>query len=151
GGQIVGTLFFVLLAFAAITSAISLLEAPVAWLESKDGWSRKKAAIVGAIMVWLLGLLPVLSLNHLAEFHPLGFIGVERNFFDLFDYLSNNLMLPLGGLLLATFIGWVLPDKVSQEELSVLAEHHFFRVWMFMLKYVITFTLAVVFINLLLA
>jgi len=151
GGQFVGTLFFVLLAFAAITSAISLLEAPVAWLESKDGWSRKKAAWTGATMVWCLGLLPVLSLNHLADFYPLGFMGVERNFFDFFDYLSNNLMLPLGGLLLAVFIGWVLPDRISQEELSVLAEHHWFKIWMFMLRYIITIVLVVVFVNLLLA
>jgi NSS family neurotransmitter:Na+ symporter len=151
GGQIVGSFFFILLAFAAITSAISLLEAPVAWLQSRDGWSRKKAAWTGATLVWLLGLLPVLSLNNLSDFYPLGFIGVERNFFDFFDYLSNNLMLPLGGLLLAIFIGWVLPNKVSQEELSVLAEHHWFKLWMFMLRYVITLILVVVFINLLLA
>ena len=151
GGQYVGTLFFILLAFAAITSAISLLEAPVAWLQSKDGWSRKKAAWVGATIVWCLGLLPVLSLNHLSDFYPLGFMGVERNFFDFFDYLSNNLMLPLGGLLLAIFIGWVLPNRISQEELSVLAEHHWFKIWMFMLRYVVTIVLAVVFINLLLA
>ncbi|MDC1436272.1 sodium-dependent transporter [Gammaproteobacteria bacterium] len=151
GGQFVGTLFFILLAFAAITSAISLLEAPVAWLQSKDGWSRKKAAWTGATLVWLLGMLPVLSLNNLADFYPFGFIGVERNFFDFFDYLSNNLMLPLGGLLLAIFIGWVLPNKISQEELSVLAEHHWFKLWMFMLRYVITTILVVVFINLILA
>ena len=151
GGRFVGTLFFVLLAFAAITSAISLLEAPVAWLQSKDGWSRKKAAWTGALTVWCLGLLPVLSLNHLAEFYPLGFMGVERNFFDFFDYLSNNLMLPLGGLLLAIFIGWVLPNRISHDELNVLAEHHWFKLWMFMLRYVITAVLAVVFITLLLA
>lgn len=151
GGQVVGTLFFVLLAFAAITSAISLLEAPVAWLQSKDGWSRRKAAWVGASTVWGLGLLPVLSLNHLADFYPLGFMGVERNFFDFFDYLSNNLMLPLGGLCIAIFIGWVVPNKISQEELNVLTEDRWFKIWMFMLRYVITTILAVVFINLLFA
>ncbi|MFL2840781.1 MAG: sodium-dependent transporter [Pseudohongiellaceae bacterium] len=151
GGQVVGTLFFVLLAFAAITSAISLLEAPVAWLQSKDGWSRRKAAWVGASTVWGLGLLPVLSLNHLADFYPLDFMGVERNFFDFFDYLSNNLMLPLGGLCIAIFIGWVVPNKISQEELNVLTEDRWFKIWMFMLRYVITTILAVVFINLLFA
>lgn len=151
GGQFFGTLFFILLAFAAITSAISLLEAPVAWLHSKDGWSRRKSAWVAAGTVWVLGLLPSLSLNSLIDFFPLGFIGVERNFFDFFDYLSNNLMLPLGGLMLAIFIGWVLPNKISEQELNLLAGHHWFKLWMFVLRYVVTIVLAVVFINLLLA
>ena len=60
-------------------------------------------------------------------------------------------MLPLGGLMLAVFIGWVLPNKVSEQELNVLAEHHWFKLWMFVLRYVVTIVLAVVFVNLLLA
>ncbi len=151
GGQFVGALFFILLAFAAITSAISLLEAPVAWLESRDGWSRKKAAWVSALIVWLLGLLPAMSLNALATYYPLGFMGVERTFFDLFDYLSNNLLLPLGGLVIAVIVGWVVPNRIAEEELSMLAEHHWFKLWMFVLRYVVTIILVVVFVNLLLA
>ena len=68
-----------------------------------------------------------------------------------FDYLSNNLMLPLGGLCMAIFIGWVLPNRISYEELNVLEESFWFKIWMFMLRYVITSVLAVVFINLLFA
>ena len=150
GGRLFGTLFFVLLAFAAITSAICLLEAPVAWLSNKDGWSRKQAALVSGLMVWLLGLLPVLSMNYLVDFYPLLSFGIERTFFDLFDYVSSNILLPMGGLFTAIFIGWVLPNKISMEELKVLETHHWFKFWMFLLRYVVPLVLFIVFISLLL-
>ncbi|MDC0598706.1 sodium-dependent transporter [Gammaproteobacteria bacterium] len=150
GGRFFGTLFFVLLAFAAITSAICLLEAPVAWLSDKDGWSRKKAAIVSGGAVWAVGIFPVLSLNVWQDFYPLGMMGIERTFFDLFDYMASNILLPIGGLFTAIFVGWVVPDKISSEELRTLEEHHWFRIWMFLLRYVVTLVLLIVFINLLL-
>lgn len=150
GGRFFGTLFFILLAFAAITSAICILEAPVAWLTSKQGWSRKKAAIVSGLVVWILGLLPVLSLNHFQNFYPLGFMGIERTFFDLFDYMATNILLPIGALFTAIFVGWIVPDRIALEELRVLREHHWFRIWMFMLRYVVTAVLIVVFVYLLL-
>ena len=148
GGLFFGTLFFVLLAFAAITSSISMLEVPVAWLASKDQWTRKRAAWTTGLIIWILGMLSVFSLNELSAFHPLGFAGVEKTFFDLFDYLTSNMMLPLVGLLTAVFVGWVVPQKISHEELQVLATHHWFRAWMFILRYVVSIVLVVVFISL---
>ncbi len=148
GGIIFGTLFFVLLAFAAITSSISLLEVPVAWLASKDKWSRKKAALVSGLVIWLLGFLCVLSLNRFSEFYPLGFAGVDKTFFDLFDYLTSNIMLPITGLLIAVFIGWVLPQGISRGELSILTENHWYKGWMIMMRYGVTAVLFIVFYNL---
>jgi neurotransmitter:Na+ symporter, NSS family len=148
GGHLFGTLFFILLAFAAITSSISLLEVPVAWLNSKDNWTRKKAALLTGGIIWAIGLLPVLSLNELQNFHPLGFAGVEKTFFDLFDYLTGNIMLPVTGLLTAIFVGWIIPDKIAMEELQVLTSRHWFKVWMFMLRYGVPVTLFLVFYNL---
>ncbi|MEX2367543.1 MAG: sodium-dependent transporter, partial [Pseudohongiellaceae bacterium] len=118
-------------------------------LSSKDGWSRKKAVLCGGMAVWLLGLLPVLSLNELQDFHPLLMLGIERTFFDLFDYMSSNVLLPLGGLLTAVFVGWIVPAHIAREELQTLAEHHWFKAWMFVLRYVVTLVLLVVFVNLL--
>ena len=148
GGLVFGTLFFILLAFAAITSSISMLEVPVAWLASKDNWSRRKAAVISGLVIWVIGLLPVLSFNVLQGFHPLGSLGVEKNFFDIFDYLTGNIMLPVTGLLTAILVGWVVPQAISLEELRVLKDHHWFRGWMFMLRYGVTAVLVLVFYNL---
>jgi NSS family neurotransmitter:Na+ symporter len=148
GGIIFGTLFFILLAFAAITSSISLLEVPVAWLASKDSWSRKKAAVVSGLVIWVIGFLCVLSLNKLSGFYPLGFVGVERTFFDIFDYLTSNIMLPITGLLMAVFIGWVVPQAISREELKVLTTNRWYQGWMIMMRYGVTAVLGIVFYNL---
>lgn len=148
GGLFFGTLFFILLVFAAVTSSISMLEVPVAWLDSKDNWSRKKAAIVCGLVIWTIGILPVLSLNKLQDFHPLGALGVQKTFFDLFDYLTGNIMLPVTGLLTALFVGWIVPEAISREELKVLREHHWFKAWMIMLRYGVSAVLLVVFYNL---
>jgi len=148
GGLIFGSLFFILLAFAAITSSISMLEVPVAWLTSKDSWSRKKAAIVSGLVIWVIGLLSVLSLNTLSGFHPLGFAGIEQTFFGLFDYLTSNIMLPVTGLLTALFVGWVIPEAITREELQVLNKNHLFTGWMIMLKFGVTLVLGIVFYNL---
>jgi len=148
GGIFFGTMFFILLAFAAITSSISMLEVPVSWLASKDNWSRKKAAIVSGLIIWLIGFLSVLSLNELQSFQPLSLVGIQGTFFDLFDYLTSNIMLPVTGLLTALFIGWVVPEAVSLEELQMLREHHWFRGWMIMMRYGVSAVLFVVFYNL---
>ena len=148
GGLIFGTLFFILLAFAAITSSISMLEVPVAWLTSKDNWSRKQAAIVSGGCIWVIGFLSVLSLNVWSGFYPLGFAGVERTFFGIFDYLTSNIMLPVTGLMTALFVGWVLPQSISKEELQVINGSVLFRGWMIMLRYGVTLALGIVFYNL---
>jgi len=148
GGVLFGTLFFVLLAVAAITSSISLLEVPVAWLASKDNWTRKKAAIVSGLVIWVLGFLSVLSLNVLSGFYPLGFAGVEKTFFDIFDYLTSNIMLPITGLLTAVFVGWFVPQAISREELQILTANHWFKGWMIMMRFGVTAVLLIVFYNL---
>ena len=150
-GILFGSLFFILLAFAAITSAICILEAPVAWLTNLDGWTRRRAALASGAVVWVIGLLPIFSMNALADFHPLGFMGVERTFFDLFDYMATNILLPMGGLFTAIFVGWVVPEKILHEEFETHSRHRWFRVWLFLMRYLVPVVLIIVFINLLLA
>lgn len=149
GGAIVGALFFILLAFAALTSSISLLEVPVAWLSSKGRWTRKRAALAWGALVWLLGLLPVLSLNKLATFHPLGIFGVERTFFDLFDYAASNILLPVSGVMMALFVGWVLPLSLTRAELVPGKALWWFPIWRTLLRFVVPVVLLLVFISLL--
>lgn len=110
GGSIIAILFFLLIAFAAMTSAISLLEVVVAALVGKTNWSRMKATLVSGIIIWGLGILCALSFNVLADFKPI----MDKNIFDLFDYLTAKVLLPLGGCLIALFFGWAWHGSTSK-------------------------------------
>lgn len=114
GGQIFGTLFFLLVTFAAITSAISLVEPATAWLVEKLKTSRAKAAMIVGLLAWLLGLGSAFSFNIWSDVTLLP----GKTFFDTMDYVSNNIMLPVGGVLIALFAGWFLDQKIADEELQ---------------------------------
>ena len=144
GGQIIGTLFFIMLVVAAWTSSISLLEALVEWLGEKN-ISRKAAAIGGGGAAWLLGITTVLSFNVWSGFHPLSWIGrfEGMTLFDLYDYLTANIMLPLGALLTALFAGWILAREVSRTELQ---SEKFYGVWRVLIRYVAPVGILVIFL-----
>ncbi len=137
GGVWIGTLFFVLLAFAALTSGIALLEPAVAWLEEQRGLSRMMATLVTASTAWVIGLLTVLSFNVLDGFHPLTFIPVfdGKTLFDILDIVTSNILLPLGGALIALFAGWVLDRQASEEEFGNTAPV-IYTIWRLMVRYV---------------
>jgi NSS family neurotransmitter:Na+ symporter len=120
-GGFFGTLFFILLAMAAVTSAISMLEPVVEWLEERKGISRLKGALLGGVSIWFVGIGTVLSFNQWAEVYPLAFIpGFEaRNLFGIFDFMVSNLMMPLGGLAIALFAGWALRRETLDQELGL--------------------------------
>lgn len=145
-GEVVGALFFLLLFFAALTSAVSMMECSVAWLSEKLGLRRHAAAYFSGGLSWLLGILSVLSFNGLADFHPLAFVPMlsEKTFFDVFDYLVSNLIMPLCAIFVAVFVGWRLPISLTREELagSVLS----YRCWHFLLRYVTPLGLLAVFV-----
>ena len=113
-GNIVGLLFFVLLMFAAWTSAISLLEPATAWLVERKGLTRVRAAAYTGGLAWVLGIGSLLSLNLWSEVKLFG-----MTFFGLMEYLSINIMLPLGGLLIAVFAGWFMSRVSTSEELNL--------------------------------
>jgi len=101
-GQIFMILFFILASFAATGAMISLIEVPVAYINEKFNISRVKATIVTNLTLAVVGSFAALSNSALADFKPFG-----KTMFDLFDYASSNLMLPIGGLFIAIFVGWV--------------------------------------------
>jgi len=113
GGVVFATLFFVLLAFAALTSAISLMEPAVAWVVESRDISRARASIIVGLIIWLLGFASVLSFNRLSEFKFW-----RGTLFDNLDFLTSNIMLPLGGLLITVFCGWVMCQNSSADELD---------------------------------
>jgi len=148
-GTVFGTLFFVLLVFAAWTSSISLLEPLVEWLEEHRGIHRVTAAIGGGFAAWLLGVASVLSFNLWSDIAPLGMFEAfaGKTIFDLLDYLTANIMLPLGGLAVALFAGWTMTGAATRDELRMgtgMGEVAY-RVWRFLIRYVSPVAVAAVF------
>lgn len=116
GGQIIGTLFFILLLFAAYTSALGMLEPLVAWLEESYPGKRKQMAVIAGMAVWILGLGSVFSFSFMADIKPLAFLGIEKNFFGIADFTVANVLAPVNALLIALFAGWVVGKVVIDEE-----------------------------------
>jgi NSS family neurotransmitter:Na+ symporter len=129
-GEIFGAVFFVLVSFAALTSAISLTEPALAWLVEDYNAQRGRVAITLGVICWLLGLGSVFSFNLWADVHLVG----EKTFFDLVDYLSNNILLPLGGLLIALFTGWVLPKAIVSGQLEF--DGFRYGIWLLLIRIV---------------
>ena len=113
GGLLFGSLFFVLVVCAAWSSSISLGEPVVAWLVER-GFKRPMAALAVGLGAWLLGVGSVLSFN-LWEEHTF----LAGTFFDNMEFLSTTVMLPLGGLLIAIFAGWVMKETQARKELAM--------------------------------
>ncbi|HVS12606.1 MAG TPA: sodium-dependent transporter [Thermoanaerobaculia bacterium] len=137
-GRILAPLFYILVAFAALTSTISILEVVVSYLVDMRGWARQKAAPVVGIAVFALGIPCGLSLGaseELSGWRPLG--DLAQGVFDTLDYTVSNWLLPIGGLLTAIFAGWLLSSKLTREEIE---EGHgpfpLFAVWKFALRFI---------------
>ncbi|MCC7412476.1 MAG: sodium-dependent transporter [Gammaproteobacteria bacterium] len=130
GGSIVGAAFFILLAMAALTSLIATLEPIVAYAEERWGINRWTTTIGVGGAAWLLGFGSVLSFNVLADFHPLAFIGAfaDKTIFAASEYLSLTLLLPLSGLIVAVFAGWIVPRSVSVAQMG-LGDGLRYRIW----------------------
>jgi len=119
GGAIVGTAFFVLLTFAALSSAIAILQPAVSYLEENWDMSIKKAAIVAGSLCWAVGIFSVLSLTSWSEYYPLAgmFSTFETsNIMGIIDYVTANYMMLVGGILIAVFSGWLFKGDWVEKE-----------------------------------
>jgi len=147
GGQIFSGIFFLLLIAAALTSCIGNFEPIVAWTVERFKLTRKKATTLAGGLIWLLGLASILSLNLLQDFHPFDFIpNLEgKTIFENLDYISASILLPIGGLLTAIFVGWRLPAKVMQQELGL--GKFGFQLWRILIRYVAPVAITIVFIS----
>lgn len=145
-GTFFGTLFFVLLMFAGWTSAISLLEPAVTWLVENRNMTRVKATALAGLIVWSLGLVTVLSFNHWAFSFPFAGVIKENGLFDIFDILTSNILLPLGGLLVAIFASWSMSRTSTVEELG-LGDGRAYQCWRFAIRYIAPFGVIVIFLN----
>ena len=143
GGYLIGVLFFFLLLFAAWSSAISLLEPIVERVESHIGSTRLRGAIIAGGVAWLIGNACALSFNVLADFKPVA----GKTIFDLLDYVSSNILLPVTGFLVAVFVGWVLSSRNARDELGV-KEGPLFWAWRILLRFVTPLLVVAVFVSL---
>jgi NSS family neurotransmitter:Na+ symporter len=117
GGYLFSVLFFLMLSVAGITSMVGLIESVNAWIEEQFGVSRHVSALLVVGSIGALSILSILSYNVLDGLR-LG----DRNFNDVMDYFSNQVLLPLGGLLIAVFAGWFMRREFSRDEFARLSE-----------------------------
>jgi len=147
GGVFFGTVFFILLVFAAWSSSISLIEPAVAWLVENRGMTRMRASILTGVGTWLLGIVIVLSFNKWA--FTFKFAGETKadGFFDIIDILTANIMLPLGGLFIAVFAGWLMKTSSTSQELGVDPRNILYKMWKFLVRFVTPVAVIIVFLN----
>jgi NSS family neurotransmitter:Na+ symporter len=143
-GHGVAVIFFILLAIAAITSGISLLEVVVAYFIDQRGWQRKKAVLIVGSAIFAFGIPSGLSFGVMADVKFLG-----MNFFEHVDNIASNYLLPLGGMLTAVFVGWVWGTKNAHEEIEKHGNKFGFawaRCWEFLIRYITPVAVGIVFI-----
>lgn len=142
GGQLFGGLFFVLLVFAAWSSAISLVEPIVAWMVENLNMTRLNATLLSGTIIWTLGLLTIFSFNIGAAWTLFGMTA-----FELLDYLTANIMLPLGGLMIALFAGWMMKRSSTVDELA-MGDGLLYKGWRILIRYISPAAIIIVFASL---
>ena len=140
GGVLIGSIFFVLVSIAAWSSAISLLEPCVAWLIEIKNLGRIRANLMLAGCAWLLGLGSVFSFNIWSEYRLAGF-----TFFDFLDFLTANIMLPISGLMIALFVGYVMNKQMVEAQLDGTSST-VSTLWFFTVRYIAPVAIAAVFV-----
>jgi NSS family neurotransmitter:Na+ symporter len=138
GGTIAATAFFLLLAIATLTSSIALFEVLVGYGEER-GIARNKTIWVTTSGLWLVGLLSVFSFNYASAFYPLAAIpGFEQaTMFGAIDRLTSNIGLPIGGLLICLFAGWVMPREKLAEDFALSRSRFPIGAWRFWLRFIL--------------
>lgn len=140
GGHIIAVVFFSLLSVAAITSMVGLIEPLVAWLTERYEHTRHVATLMVISSIAVVAIISILSYNLLANIQIAG-LGIN----GLLDFLSNQIMLPVGGLLIAIFAGWVASRRDLQEELNTA--NAVFSVWHWLIRFVVPIAVAVILVT----
>ncbi|PSM51684.1 sodium-dependent transporter, SNF family [Campylobacter blaseri] len=145
-GNILAVLFFISLFFAGLTSAVSMIEPFAFYLINQYGFSRKKSLILIGSVVYILGTICILSyIGYTKEYFT--FFG--KSFFDILDYLASNIIMPLGGLFAAIFVGYILNRRDLEEFFYKYMSKKMFKLWYFFLRYVSIIAVIVIMFNLL--
>ncbi|MAD41939.1 MAG: sodium-dependent transporter [Arcobacter sp.] len=143
-GSTLAILFFVAIAFAGITSAISMLEPMVSYFVNRFNYSRVKAALICSIFFYVLGIAALLS--NITDYSPMLMVG-DKNLFDWLDFVSSTILVPLGGILVVVFVGHFMDKEKINAELIPLLGTAFTKIWFFMVRYIIPMALIIVILN----
>ena len=137
GGAVFGALFFLLLAFAAITSIIAIIEPIIAYAEDRWHMKRTTACVVFGFLGWAIGIASVLSFNAWQDVTPLAMFDVfeGRTIYDLIDYFTANIMMPVGAILIALFVGWRMKPEMIEGDLS-FSHPLLFKAWLWIMRVV---------------
>lgn len=143
-GYVVGFAFYALLALAAITSLISLHEVTTAFIHEEMHTTRKCAAWTVTILCSVIGAVCSLSLGKL-DFLKIG----DRSLFDFFDFITGQVMLPVGGFFTCLFVGWYLPHKMVRDEFSNWGtlRGKLFHTYLFCIKFVCPICILMIFLH----
>ena len=133
-------IFFILILFATITSAIALLEVVVAIGIGRKTHGRKRASWIFAALIFLLGIPSALSYGIMSDFTIIG-----KNFFDFADYVTSSILMPIGALLISLFAGFHYSKKVSQQELN--SSPILFTMWLTIVRYVAPLAILIILIR----
>ncbi len=144
-GTIFALLFFLALAFAGITSAISLVEPVVQYLIDRFNMTRKKAVFLSSFAYWFIGIGAILSYS---KSWGEVFSVAGKPLFDIFEYTTDSILLPLGGLLIAVFVGYVLPQTKVKSVLEKEMGEKYFNIWFFSIRYIAPVALVFMMLNL---
>lgn len=139
-GYVFSVLFFFLLVIAALTSAISMLEVPVAFLEEETPLSRNSATLGITILATVFGVFCSLSNGAL----PINIMG--KSLMGFAEHLASNILLPFVGLLTAIFVGWIINKKVIQGELQWQKDSLKYKLFMAILKFITPVAVILVFL-----
>ncbi|SFL36208.1 sodium-dependent transporter [Halanaerobium salsuginis] len=131
-GNFFSLIFFVLLTIAALTSSISMLEVVVAFLVDEYSWSRKKASYLVGLLIFLVGIPPLLGYSKLATINFLG-----MNLLDSYDWITNTIFLPAGGILTAIFVGHIWGSKQAAIEANQNSRLKIGLIYEILLKYIV--------------
>ena len=143
-GIFLSFLFFVALAFAAITSAVSVLEPTVMYLIERKNIGRKKAKYGTAFFAYLIGIVVLLS--NTTAFSDSLTIG-SKNLFDWFDFISAAILLPLGGMVMSIFIGFVLDKEVSRNAIVPYIGEAYYNIWLFIIRFIAPISILFIMLN----
>ncbi|OCL87483.1 Sodium:neurotransmitter symporter family protein [Aliarcobacter thereius] len=139
-GTIFAIFFFLALAFAAITSAVSMIEPAIMYLMERKGYKRLKATITVSAFAYSLGLLAILSFSN--DFKDyLTFYG--RSFFDWLDFSTSAIMMPLGGIAISIFVAYIADKEVIRKALEPYLGKFLFSLWLIILRYLTPFAIFV--------
>lgn len=143
-GYIIGILFYILLALAALTSIISMHETPTAFVSEEFHLGRKMSAMIVTLLAMVTGALCSLSIGAVPSLQLFG-----RSLFDFFDYLSANILLTAGGFLTAVYVGWFMPHRLVRNQITnwETANGRFFHLFILLAKYICPTGIMLIFLH----